>query len=627
MKNRSFIMVILTLFMSTQLFAQEIWLSPTGDDTHPGTKEEPMKTLLMAVRKARELRRLNDPSIKEGIHIILKEGTYQLVEPIILRPEDSGTKNSPTWIEAAEGQSPVIHGGMQVGNWIKLEDDLPGLPETAKGQVWVANVPKAGGRNIEFRQLWVNGKKAVRASTLNDGELNRILSVNKEKEEIWIPLHNKSLQNVGHLEFIIHQWWAIAMLRVKDIDIAGDSARITFHQPESRIEFEHPWPAPFIDEKKELNGNSAFYFVNAIELLNQPGEWFEDLNVGKIYYRPRDREDLTKDEVVIPYLETLVRIEGSPDLPVSNINFKGINFEYTTWLRPSKKGHVPVQAGWSILDAYRLKDWNLDSGSRWENHHWVERQPAGVTVRGANNIQFLRCNFQHMAATGLDFIWATNHDLVEGCIFNDIGGTGIQIGFFGGAHFESHMPYNPTDDREVCQFERISNNLITNCTNEDWGCIGISVGYAHDISIEHNEVSHINYSGICIGWGWTKKPSCMKNNRVHANRIHHFAKNMYDVGGIYTLSAQPNSVISENSIYKLEKAPYAHIPDHYQYIYYDEGSSYLKAIDNWTEKDKFFSNTPGPGNEWINNGPDVSEEIKNKAGLEPEFQDLLEEIK
>ncbi len=81
---------------------------------------------------------------------------------------------------------------------------------------------------------------------------------------------------------------------------------------------------------------------------------------------------------------------------------------------------------------------------------------------------------------------------------------------------------------------------------------------------------------------------------MHANRIHRFAKQMYDVGGVYTLSAQPNTEISENAIYDLQKAPYAHIPEHYQYVYLDEGSSYIRIINNWTEKDKFFSNTPAP---------------------------------
>lgn len=171
----------------------------------------------------------------------------------------------------------------------------------------------------------------------------------------------------------------------------------------------------------------------------------------------------------------------------------------------------------------------------------------------------------------------------------------------------------------MCRFEKIYNNLIVDATNEDWGCVGIGVGYAHDIDISHNEINGVNYSAISLGWGWTKAVNSMKNNRVHANKIYNFARMLYDVGGVYTLSAQPNSVIDSNSIFNLLDAPYAHIPDHHQYIYFDEGSSYIRAINNWTERDKFFSNTPGPGNEWENNGPEVSEEIKNRAGLEDNF--------
>ena len=626
MKIKTSIIVLITLFFSLQLNAIDIFVSPNGNDNNPGTKEKPMQTILMALRKVRELRRLDDPSVKNGAHIILQGGIYQQVEPIILRPEDSGTKDSPTWIEAAPGQNPVISGGIPIMDWKLMDADLPGLPASAIGKIWMADAPEIAGRNLEFRQLWINGNKAVRASNLNDGKLDRILSVDKDKQELWIPIPKTQFSSAEQLEFFIHQWWAIAILRVKAIDIVGDSALVTFYQPESHIEFEHPWPAPFIDEKKELNGNSAFCFANAIELLNQPGEWFEDVNSGKVYYWPREGENLAKDDVIVPYLENIVSIRGTLDNSVSHVCFKGINFEYAAWMRPSKQGHVPLQAGWSITDAYKLLEPGTPDKAALENQAWIERQSAGVTVENANNIHFTGCRFQHMAGTGLDFISGTNNNLVEGCIINDIGGTGLQIGFFGSEIFEAHVPYNPTDKREVCQFETIRNNFITNCTNEDWGCVGISVGYAHDINIEHNEVSHINYSGICVGWGWTKTITCMKNNRIHANYIHHFARNMYDVGGIYTLSAQPNSEISENRIQNLEKAPYAHIPEHYQYIYYDEGSSYIRAINNWTEKDKFFSNTPGPGNEWTNNGPDVSEEIKNKAGLEPEYKDLLEQI-
>ncbi len=605
----------------------EIWVSADGSDQNAGTENQPLQNPHSALRMARELRRLHDSSVAGGVIIVLKEGVYRLEEPLLIRPEDSGSPTSPTIIRAEREGSAVLSGGMPVQGW-KLARDMPGgLPAKAEGKIWSAKIPIIWGAPVEFRQLWVDGVKAERASNLDDEPLDRILSVDKLKEEIWIPAPRQDLEQAEQLEFVIHQWWAIANLRVKDLELMGDSARLTFHQPESRIEFEHPWPAPFIDTKKEYNGNSAFYLANDIAFLDRPGEWYLDPDAGLIYYWPRENEDMNSAEVVVPLMENLVQIEGSLDAPVKHVRFEGLRFEHTTWLRPSREGHVPLQAGMYLIDAYKLAKPGTPDKASLENQAWIGRQPAAVSLKGTEWISFHRCRFGHLAATGLDLVCGTSNDVVEGCIFQDIGGTAIQMGFFGNAGFEAHLLYDPSDQREICRFERIANNLITDCTNEDWGCVGISVGYAQDIFIEHNELSHLNYSGICLGWGWTKTINCMRSNRVHANYIHHFAKQMYDVGGIYTLSAQPGTVISNNRIEYLEKAPYAHIPEHYQYIYLDEGSSYIKVVDNWTEEERFFSNTPGPGNEWINNGPQVSEETKNAAGLKEEFRDLLDKMK
>jgi len=43
--------------------------------------------------------------------------------------------------------------------------------------------------------------------------------------------------------------------------------------------------------------------------------------------------------------------------------------------------------------------------------------------------------------------------------------------------------------------------------------------------------------------------------------------------------------------------------------------------------EKFLKNANGPGNTWTNNGPQVSEKIKNAAGLEAAFQGLLTELR
>ena len=619
------ISIVYTLFSVDCCWSSEIWVSNNGNDRNPGTEEKPLASIDMALRKARELRRLNDPSIRRGIDIIVKDGLYRPDAPVLIRPEDSGTAESPTVIRAADGARPVISGGRNIGNWKKLQQPLAGLPGRAEGKVWVAEIPFMRGGWLQFRQLWVNGKKAVLANTLNDGKLKRILSVDNEEEALWIPTPGITFGDGSHPEFVIHQWWAIANLRTRNIEVNGNKTKLTFEQPESKIEFEHPWPAPFIDEKKEYNGNSAFFFSNAIELLNSPGEWFADYKTGKVYYWPREGEDMQKAEVIAPFLQSITKIVGSADRPVSHIGFKGITFAHTTWLRPSEKGHVPLQAGFYILDAYKLETPGTPDKAALENQAWVGRQPAALEVRYAGNIFVERCRFTHMAATAVDFIAGVNQSRVEGNVLSDIGGTGIQAGFFGSEDFEAHLPYDPSDRRELVRHIKITNNLVSDATNEDWGCVGISVGYAQNITIAHNEVRDVNYSGICVGWGWTKTVNASRNNLVHANRIHRFARQMYDVGGVYTLSAQPNTEISGNAIYDLMKAPYAHIPEHYQYIYLDEGSSYIRIKDNWTEKDKFFSNTPGPGNEWENNGPDVSEEIRKNAGIEPEYKDILKE--
>lgn len=607
--------------MAFSVNAGEIYVSPSGSDNNPGTKDKPMATVTMALRKAREIRRLNDLGVAGGIRIIVQQGTYELYEPIFVRPEDSGTPQSPTTIEAAPGEKPIFSGGISVTGWSRPKEKIAGLPASAQGQVWVAAAPEVGGRTVEFRQLWINEQKAVRARDRNGDSMNRILNWNHKEEKCWIPLSKTtSLNKTSSLEMVIHQWWAIAILRVKSMKVEGDSAELSFHQPESRIQSEHPWPAPWLSKK---TGNSAFYLTNAVQLLDQPGEWFLDMQNRRVIYWPRQGENLRTANVVAPVLPTLLSVQGTADNPVSYVSFKGLDFRYTTWLRPSQFGHVPLQAGMFLLDAYKLKIPGTPDKKGLENQAWIGRQSAAVELSYVQHTGFDRCRFTHMAATGLDYVRGSNFDSITGCYFYDIGGTAIQAGTFSDPAFETHLPFNPTDERELCRNLSIKNNYITHVTNEDWGCVGISAGYVQGINIEHNEVSEISYSGICVGWGWTRTLNAMRNNRIHANLVHHYARNMYDVGGIYTLSAMPGSSITQNHIHSIYTARYAHDPEHFFYMYLDEGSSYITIKDNWLEKDKIMKNANGPGNVWENNGPMVSDSIKNAAGLEAEYRDIL----
>lgn len=613
--KKTFIYLSFIIFLGwfPSLFAGEIYVSLQGNDKNPGTKEAPFNTLNRAIKQAREWRRLNRPEVAGGIYIRLEEGVYAQRNSLFLRPEDSGTPDSPTVICAVDGAHPVISGGVAVTGW-KRGCNHPAIPEKLRQKIWSAEAPLIGNRRVETRQMWVNGHKVQRAAQFPDGGLERMIDFNPEEQTITIPVSQsvnpERLQNAGQLEMIVHQRWAIAILRVKSIDAKDRQAVVRFHEPESHLEFAHPWPQPVIGGEK---GNSSFCLTNALELLDQPGEWFQEYPSGTIYYYPQAGENMETAEVIIPALETLVTIDGTLSRPVKHIQFNGITFAHTSWMRPSYQGHVTLQGGFPLLDAYKLQEPGLPEKAELENQAWITRPETAIRVRGAEHIDFKHCTFRHLSSTGLDYEWAVTASSVEDCQFTDIGGTALLVGAFPDGGFETHIPFIPVDVRELCSHITIRNNFISNVTNEDWGCVGIGAGYVRNMDISHNEVCHLNYSGICVGWGWTSLESGMCNNRIEANYVHHFARRLYDAGGLYTLSNQPGSVMRNNRIEHLIEAPYA-TNDRAFYIYLDEATDGYTMENNWCPAERFDSNRPGKKNVWKNNGPQVADSIKYKAG-------------
>ena len=612
-KTFTYLSFIIFLGWFPSLFAGEIYVSLQGNDKNPGTKEAPFNTLNRAIKQAREWRRLNRLEVAGGIYISLEEGVYAQRNSLFLRPEDSGTPDSPTVICAVDGAHPVISGGVAVTGW-KRGCNHPAVPEKLKQKIWSAEAPLIGNRRVETRQMWVNGHKVQRAAQFPDGGLEQMIDFNPEEQTITIPVSQnvnpKRLQNAGQLEMIVHQRWAIAILRVKSIDAKDGQAVVRFHEPESHLEFAHPWPQPVIGGEK---GNSSFCLTNALELLDQPGEWFQEYPSGTIYYYPQAGENMETAEVIIPALETLVTIDGTLSRPVKHIQFNGITFAHTSWMRPSFQGHVTLQGGFPLLDAYKLQEPGLPEKAELENQAWIIRPETAIRVRGAEHIDFKHCTFRHLSSTGLDYEWAVTASSVEDCQFTDIGGTALLVGAFPDGGFETHVPFIPADVRELCSHITIRNNFISNVTNEDWGCVGIGAGYVRNMDISHNEVCHLNYSGICVGWGWTSLESGMCNNRIEANYVHHFARRLYDAGGLYTLSNQPGSVMRNNRIEHLIEAPYA-TNDRAFYIYLDEATDGYTMENNWCPAERFDSNRPGKKNVWKNNGPQVADSIKYKAG-------------
>ena len=579
---RRLLFFLITLFGCLHMQGAEIFVTPDS-------------SLADAVRRAREMRRLGQA---HEVTIHLAAGTYYIYEPLRLRPEDSGLTIS--------GSQAVISGGMQLKGWRK------------QGKLLVADVPDFNGRPIDFRQLWVNGRKAVRARDVNDFEqMARIRTYDKKNQVLWVP--RKAVEKIlkaPYAEMVLHEMWCTSNLRIKSIEVQGDSAAIRFHNPEAKLQFEHPWPSPMTPN---TGHPSPFYLTNAKELLDEPGEWYHDIREHRLYYMPREDERLGMINgsvtAVVPVLETLVEVTGSAERPVRNITFKGVTFSHTTWMRPSEKGHVPLQAGMYLVEAYKLRP-QIDrpNNHKLDNQGWLGRADAAVELRYAEDINFDGCRFDHLGASGLDYVLACRRGTTTNCTFTDIAMNGYVCGSFSPEGLETHLPYQPTDFREVCTGQQVANCHFYDVTNEDWGCVAIAAGYVSGINIEHNTIHDVSYTGISLGWGWNRDLVCMKDNKVHANLIYNYARHMYDCAGIYTLGNQPGTVISENVVRDIAKPSYVHDPNHWFYLYTDEGSSNITIKDNWTPEEKFLQNANGPGNVWENNGPQVNEDIKRHAG-------------
>ena len=559
----------------------------------------PDSSLADAVRKAREIRRTEN--MKVTIH--LAPGVYHLYEPLHLRPEDSSL--------TIEGDGAIISGGQEINIW-KEQDQ----------KIYVADIPDFNGRPVDFRQLWRNREKAVRARDIVDFEqMHRILTYDKKNKVLWIPKvavasllqEDQVKQGCEYVEMVLHEMWCTSNLRIKSLTPQGDSVAVRFHDPEAKIQFEHPWPSPMTPN---TGHPSPFYITNAKPLLDSPGEWYHDIREHKLYYYPRDHEGMGKVLLATyPVLETLVEVVGTADHPVHDITIKGVTFSHTTWMRPSEKGHVPLQAGMYLTEAYKLRP-QIDrkNNHKLDNQGWLGRADAAVEVRHGENVSFEGCRFEHLGGSGLDYVVGCKGGKVSDCTFSDIAMNGLVVGSFSPEGLETHLPYQPADSREVCSGLTIEQSEFYNVSNEDWGCVAIAAGYVSDINIAHNTIHDVSYTGISLGWGWNRDSVCMKNNRVHANLIYDYAQHMYDCAGIYTLGNQPGTVISENVVRDIARPSYVHDSNHWFYLYTDEGSSNIAVRDNWTPTEKYLQNANGPGNVWENNGPQVSEDIRMNAG-------------
>ncbi len=163
LKNRrclcTFVAGLLACLTSNTLHAVTFHVATDGNDAWSGRQarpnaqksDGPLATLAGARNAIRRLKAQGP--LAEPVQVLVAAGVYPLKETLVFEPQDSGTATTPIVYRAAEGARPVLSGGRAITGFKRGE-----------GSLWVAEIPDAVGGKWQFRQLFVNGRRACRAN-------------------------------------------------------------------------------------------------------------------------------------------------------------------------------------------------------------------------------------------------------------------------------------------------------------------------------------------------------------------------------------------------------------------------------------------------------------------------------
>ncbi len=565
------------------------FVATDGSDANPGTKEKPFATIARARDAAGPL---VAAGLTSDVKVLIRGGTYRLDEPLVFGPEDSGTEQYALTYAAYPDEKVVVSGGRPIPGWKRDERD--------EGEVWTAQVPGVKENGWSFRNLFINGRRAVRARWPNrDAEPNcrqlKAVELSDDRTRFTLTLEPGLLagwQNPGDVEVMIAGNWAINRKRVRAIDPAADMVVLA---PPHKHGPAYIFPSP----------GRWCHFENARELLDQPGEWYLNRRTGVLSYRPLAGEDMTRAEVVAPVLARLVVVTGTPERPVRNLHFQGLHFKHTDWKLPPD-GYMGIQA------CHYGK--HEHPGRRWKH------VPAVVCFTCAEQCSVEDGVIAQVGGTGIELSDRCQGNVIRGNHIFNASANGVMVG---GAKSEAEVPKD----------NRIGNNHVRACGLEHYGAVGVWVGFARRTAVTHNLVHDLPYTGISVGWEWNPEPTPCKENLVENNHVYDVMNRLCDGGCIYTLGFQPGTVIRGNHLHDVHRSPLAQgAPNNGMFI--DQGSKgYLferNVIYNTSAELVRFNQCAREWHTWRDNHfgepadvKDSGKEIIAKAGLEPPYRERL----
>lgn len=511
---------------------KEIYVSNNGSDTYNGDINSPFKTIS---RVKEEIRKLNQ-NMQGDIIVNISSGEYAINSEEIFTEAESGKNGYRVIIRGDKENKPVFTGGKAITGWTSY-----------KNGIYKATFDS----EEELRELYVDDVPAIRAKSkwiyeyltdYDDGNVNT-------KKIIVSDDNFPSISNAESAELVWKRVWVCQRTPVHSIEIIDSKTVVTlanFYQT-SKV------------DSLMVKAGQTFFVENALEVLDEPGEFYFDVNNKTIYYYPEEGKNIDSLNIVAPTTEGLIRVKGqSVSKRAENISFENIVFEYGTWHQPNNYPLLATQAG-AATNAETKKTQMLP--------------PAQINVDYANNISFSGCVFQSLGTTAIAFSDGVSNVSFSGNVMKDIGGAAITVGT------SLHSDTKVSDDAVVCKNIEISNNVVRRTAISYKQMPSLTVYYGNGIKITNNDIKDTAYTGISIGWGWGSAANISANSGrflVSENRVSGVLHSLLDGANIYTLGQLPDSVIKDNYF------SYNLAPKNFKYpgIYLDEGSQYIGVHDN-----------------------------------------------
>lgn len=451
---------------------REFFVAAQGDDSNPGTKDRPFKSLLRARDAIRDLKK-KQPS--GDLTVFIRGGAYTLAETIIFDLRDSGKPDQKITYKAYPGERPIFTSGRKIEDWKPLTQKDLGysfLPLDARKHVWVAPLPAEWTivRNlVDQNANWLDRARIGITKFVTTQHSNSI------DAEMWDPPEKKKVQeysksmrglsNIDNaLELRIYPSdWNMNLLPVLVI-----KENKLFTKVPGTYRLAIPWV--FF---KGFKGDLC-WIENLLEGLNAPGKWVCDMKSRQLYVWPMNGVP----DIQAPRLTEFIRVEGhidywgSTDTPVQYLKFEGLTFvngERAVW----QEGDSGIQHDWGMAD----------------------KANALLRFRGAANCTVTDCTFAKSGGTGVRFDLFAQSNVIDRCRFEFLGYEAVHFCGYG------------IGTKDVNKNNKLLNSEIHHVGQIKWDSPAVIVWNSSHNQISSNHIHHTANKGVLLSaprsWAFT----------------------------------------------------------------------------------------------------------------------------